>query len=157
MKVLAKIAFILIVTLFLGGCATKGPSFSELAPFINELPSNAGRIYLYRTTIFGAALQPEVKINNEVVGKSIARGFFYVDKEPGNYEIMTSTEVDGKLSLVLEEGQTRYVRFGVSTFGLNLGWFLSLPEYVYPELVSSEVGHEEIQNCKYTGDQPKSN
>ena len=79
-----EIAFILIVTLFLGGCATKGPSFSELAPSINELPSNAGRIYLYRTTIFGAALQPEVKINNEVVGKSIARGFFYVDKEPGN-------------------------------------------------------------------------
>ena len=156
MKVLAKIAFILIVTLFLGGCATKGPSFSELAPSINELPSNAGRIYLYRTTIiFGAALQPEVKINNEVVGKSIARGFFYVDKEPGNYEIMTSTEVDGKLSLVLEEGQTRYVRFGVSTVGVYFG-FLFI-DHLYPELVSSEVGHEEIQNCKYTGDQPKSN
>lgn len=152
MKVLAKIAFILIVTLFLGGCTAKGPSFSELAPSINELPSNAGRIYLYRTTIFGAAYQPEVKINNEVVGKSIARGFFYVDKEPGNYEIMTSYEVDGKLSLVLEEGQTRYVRFGASMIGLNY-----IIIHVHPELVSSEVGHEEIQNCKYTGDQPKSN
>ena len=149
MKVSAKITFVLIITLFLGGCATKGPSFSELAPSINELPSNTGRIYLYRTTVLGAALQPNIKINNEVAGKSIARGFFYVDKEPGNYEIMTSTEVDRKLSLVLEEGQTRYVRFGVS-----MGFFVG---HVYPELVSSKVGRQEFQECKYTEDVVKSN
>ena len=149
MKILAKISFVLIVILFLGGCATKGPSFSELEPSINKLPSNTGRIYLYRTTVLGAALQPKVKINNEVVGKSIARGFFYVDKEPGNYEIMTSTEVDRKLSLVLEEGQTRYVRFGVS-----MGFFVG---HVYPELVSSKEGRQEIQECKYTEGVAKSN
>ena len=143
MKVLEKIVFVMIVSLFLGGCATKGPSFSEMAPSISEVSANTGRIYFYRTTVFGAALQPEVKINNEVVGKATARGFFYADKEPGNYEITTSTEVKRKLSLILEEGQSRFVRFGVS-----MGFFVG---HVYPELVSPEEGKLEIQNCKYTG------
>jgi len=131
------------------GCATKGPSFPEFAPSINELSQNTGRIYFYRTTVFGAALQPKVKMNDEIIGTSIARGFFYVDKKPGNYQIMTTTEVDRKLSFILEDGQTRYVRFGVS-----IGFFLG---HVYPELVSPEVGIEEIQECNYTGDLKTSN
>jgi hypothetical protein len=146
---LSKIFLVLILALFMGGCATKGPSFPELTPTINKLPQNTGRIYFYRTTILGAALRPKVKLNNEVIGKSIARGFFYADKEPGKYEIMTSTEVDRKLSFILEDGQTRYVRFGVS-----MGFFVG---HVYPELVSPEVGNDEIQECKYTGDRAKSN
>lgn len=142
MKTLAKITFLLICLSFIGGCAS-GPTYLEMAPSIKELPQDTGRIYFYRTTAFGAALQPEVKLNNEVVGKATAQGFFYTDKEPGKYEIMTSTEVDRKLSCLLEAGQTRYIRFGVS-----MGFFVG---HVYPELVSKEEGEEEIKECKFTG------
>lgn len=148
MKTLAKITFLLIFVSFMGGCAS-GPTYLEMAPSIRELPQNTGRIYFYRTSTLGAALQPAVTINNEVIGKATAQGFFYADKEPGKYEIMTSTEVDRKLSLILEDGQTRYVRFGVS-----MGFFVG---HVYPELVSSEVGKEEIQKCKFTGEVAKNN
>lgn len=56
---------------------------------------------------------------------------------------MTSTEVDRSLSLTLEAGQTRYVRLGIS-FGFFVG-------HVYPELVDTSVGEEEIKELSYTG------
>ena len=144
MTTLRNLSLVPFLFLLLVGCATKGPTFTELAPSIDPPSDNAGRIYFYRTTILGAALQPEIMINDSGVGKSIAQGFFYIDKEPGKYEIKTTTEVDRTLSLLLEEGETRYVKFNVS-MGFLLG-------HVYPELVSNEEGEKEIKNCKYTGE-----
>ena len=143
MKLKTKLFFLLMVAFLIGGCATTGPKFIELAPSISNLPPDTGRIYLYRTSILGAAIQPQVKLNGEVIGKAVPKGFFYVDREPGNYEIMTSTEVKRKLSLTLDNGQTRYVRLNVS-----MGFFVG---HVYPELVASEEGEKGIQNCRYTG------
>jgi hypothetical protein len=143
MKALLKIIFLLILLSLLGGCAS-GPTYLEMAPSIKDLSQDTGRVYFYRTSTLGAALQPEVTLNNEVLGKATAQGFFYADRKPGKYEIMTSTEVDRKLSLILEPGQTRYVRFGVS-----MGFFVG---HVYPELISEGVGKEEIKSCKFTGE-----
>ncbi len=143
MKVLSKLMLHLTVAFLLVGCATSGPTFSELAPSISNLPPDTGRIFLYRTSIFGAAIQPNVELNGEVIGQAVPLGFFYVDRQPGSYEIMTSTEVDRKLSLTLEKGQTRYVRLNIS-----MGFFVG---HVYPELVEPEVGKEEIQDCRYIG------
>ncbi len=137
--------FLLAATLLAlaSGCAT-GPKFAEVSDRISKRNPDTGRIYLYRTTTLGAALKPQIKLNGKPIGKSVAKGFLYVDAEPGKYEIMTSTEVDRKLSLMLEKGQTRYVKFGVS-----MGFFVG---HVYPELVESEAGMQEIQECSYTGD-----
>jgi hypothetical protein len=88
----------------------------------------------------GAAVQPEVKLNGEVIGKAVPKGFVYLDKAPATYEIMTSTEVDRKLSLTLDKGQVRYVRLDIS-----MGFFVG---HVYPELVDSDVGEKEIQDCR---------
>jgi hypothetical protein len=129
--------------LALVSCAGKGPTYNELAPTISDSLTDSGRIFIYRTAVMGAAVQPEVKLNGEVIGKAIPQGFFYVDKEPGNYEIMTSTEVKRKLSLTLEKGQTRYVRLNIS-----MGFFVG---HVYPELVDAETGTKEINKCRYTG------
>ncbi|MCZ6849603.1 MAG: hypothetical protein O7F75_12250, partial [Alphaproteobacteria bacterium] len=75
----------------------------------------------------------------------MAEGFVYADRPPGNYEIMTSTEVSRKLSFTLKKGQTRYVRLNVS-FGFFVG-------HVYPELVEPQVGRDEIKGTRYTGKQ----
>lgn len=137
-----KRCIILFVAVLLAGCAT-GPKFAEVIPSLSKMPPDSGRIYLYRATALGAAVQPEVKLNGQVIGKSVPRGFFYVDRKPGNYEILTSTEVDRKLSLTLDKEQTRYVRLNIS-----LGFFVG---HVYPELVDTEVGEKEIQECSYIG------
>jgi hypothetical protein len=90
----------------------------------------------------GGALRPEIKLNEEVIGKSVAGGFFFVDKLPGDYKMVTSTEVDRSLSFTLDAGQTRYVRMDVS-----MGFFVG---HVYPELVDSTVGDTEIKTLVYT-------
>ena len=90
-----------------------------------------------------AAVQPDVKLNGEVVGTAVPNGFFYVDRPAGKYDILTTTEVDRKLSLTLDKGQTRYVRLGVS-----IGFFVG---HVYPELVEPSVGAKEIQETQYSG------
>lgn len=143
MKDLLKFIAVIIVSLSFLGCATSGPKYSELLPSIATPPPDTGRIYIYRTTALGAAVQPEVKLNGEVVGKAVPKGFFYVDKKPGSYEILTSTEVDRKLSLLLENAQTRYVRLNIA-----MGFFVG---HVYPELIDSATAEKEIQDCHYTG------
>jgi hypothetical protein len=117
--------------------------FTEMNPSTMPKDQDSGRIFFYRTTVLGAALQPDIRLNGTKVGDSIAQGFFYVDRPPGNYEVVTSTEVDRKVTFVLEEEQTRFVRFSVS-----MGFFVG---HVYGELVDSAEGLEEIKECKYTG------
>jgi hypothetical protein len=138
-----KLLLVVIVSFALFSCATSGPKFSEMQSSFPELTIGKGRIYLYRVVVMGAAVQPKVYINGEEVGKAVPKGFFYVDREPGNYEIATSTEVKRKLSLTLDENQIRYVRLNIS-FGFFVG-------HVFPELVENEVGESEIQNCRYIG------
>jgi len=138
------IKFFVIISLFVmvTGCAS-GPKFAEVKDSFAPLNQQNGRIYFYRTTTLGAAIQPKIKLNGEVVGKSKAKGFMFLDRKPGTYKVMTSTEVDRELSFILEAGQTRYVKFNVS-----MGFFVG---HVYPKLVDPKVGEKEILECSYTG------
>ena len=139
--------FIQIVTLvFLGslcGACASGPSFYEVNPKLVADQPEKGRIFFYRSSAFGAAIQPDVKLNDEVVGEAKPLGFFYVDRSPGEYKVSTTTEVERTLSFTLEKGQTRFIRFSIS-----MGFFAG---HVYGELVEESVGWEEIKECNYTG------
>lgn len=139
---LTKFAFLCLLAPALVGCAS-GPKYSQVRSTLPPLPADNGRIYFYRTAVVGAAVQPAVKLNGEKVGIAKAKGFFFVDSPPGNFEVETSTEVKRLLSLTLEEGQTRYVRLNVS-----MGFFVG---HVYPELVETQVGEKEIVKCSYMG------
>ena len=138
-----KLFIVLFCVLFLSSCATTGPKFSEMGTSISSLPKDMGRIFIYRTTILGTAIQPEVKLNGKPVGKAVPKGFFYIDAPPGSYTIETSTEVKRKLSFILEPGQIRYVRLNVS-----LGFLVG---HVYPQLIPNETGEKEIQSCRFIG------
>lgn len=131
-----------LFALMLSACAS-GVKFTEMNPSTMPIDQDSGRIFFYRTTVLGAALHPDIRLNGTKVGDSVPQGFFYVDRPPGNYEVVTSTEVDRKVTFVLEKGQTRFVKFSVS-----MGFFVG---HVYGELVDSAVGLEEIKECKYTG------
>jgi hypothetical protein len=143
MKVACKLAFVAAIFLLAAGCATSGPKFTEISSTMDALPSDTGRIYIYRSAVVGMAIQPEVRLNGEVVGRAVPMGFFYLDEKPGNYELETTTEVTRKLSLTLEQGQKRYVRLNIS-----LGFLVG---HVYPELVDDDVAQREIKDCRYLG------
>ena len=135
-------AAIACLALSLGACAS-GPRFSEYASVLPDQEPDVGRIYFYRTTVMGAAVQPKVRIDNVPVGRATPKGFFFADRPPGNYEISTRTEAKRALTMSLDAGEEKYVRLEMK-FGLGVG-------HVKPVLVDDEVGFREIQDMKYIG------
>ena len=133
-----------IIALLLAACAS-GPKYKEVQSSIPALAPDQGRIYFYRSgNIFGSGIQPSVVLGGEKVGDATPGGFFFLDRKPGNYEVVLSTEVDRKLTFTLAKGQEQYVRMSV-TLGV-------IVYRVYPELVDAATGKSEIQDLSYTGD-----
>jgi hypothetical protein len=134
-----RLLFLVTILFVLCSCAS-GVPFTELNPSLQPESPGTGRIFFYRPTGLGAAVAPDVHLNNEVVGKALACGFFYVDRPAGDYTVVTATEVKRKASFVLDEDQTRYIRFKVS-----MGFFVG---HVYGELVDEQTALPEIKKCK---------
>lgn len=131
------------IVALLSACAS-GPKMSEVQSSIPALKQDEGRVYFYRSgSMVGAAIQPNIVLNGEVIGVSKPGGFFFVDRAPGAMQVSTSTEVEKKLSFTLNAGEVRYVKTVIG-FGIVAG-------RVYPELVDRAVGEKEIQDASYTG------
>jgi hypothetical protein len=144
MRAMSSMVFV-VTLLFLSGCAS-GPKYSEVAASFPGIKSGEGRIYFYRdANVFGSAIQPDVQLNGEAVGSSIPGGFFFVDRAPGDYEAVLSTEVDRKLTFVLASGEEKYVKMSV-TLGV-------IVYRVFPELVDPDIGRVAIRDLSYTGAQ----
>ena len=132
-----------VLALTLGACAT-GPKYAQVKASLPVVAADKGRVYFYRSgTPFGAAIQPAVMLNGEKVGDSQPGGVFYVDRAPGNYEVVLSTEVERKLTFTLDRDQGKYVRMSV---GLGV-----LIYRVYPELADRETAEAEMQDLSFTG------
>lgn len=128
----------------LAGCAPKGLKHAEMQAAMPALKAQEGRIYFYRkATLGGTAIRPAIQLNGITVGSSIPGGFFFVDREAGNYEAHTSTEVERKLTFTLASGETKYIRtfpsFGVLVGRINF------------ELVNAPEAEAELTPLKYTG------
>jgi hypothetical protein len=126
----------------MGGCAS-GPKFGTVEAGLVTIPSGKARIYFYRATALGGAIQPNVSLNGTVVGKAEPHGIYYVDHDPGNMEVVTGSEVEKKLTFTIIAGEVRYVKLSV---GLGV-----LVYRIIPELVSAEDAKPEIADLAYTG------
>ena len=127
------------------GCAS-GPEYKEISSSIPTLAASNGRIYFFRSDAFaGAMIQPEILLNDQVVGRSTAGGFFYVDEPAGAYTVATATEVKRTVKFTLHTGETKYVRTSISV-GVLVG-------HVTPTLDDPETAPQELEGLKYTGKQ----
>ena len=90
MKKIVILVSLLIAGCSLFGCAT-GAKFTEVQPKMVAESPGMSRIFFYRTSVLGAALQPDVLLNDYKIGNAVAQGFFFVDRPPGNYVVATST------------------------------------------------------------------
>lgn len=143
MKNLSRRLVVASLAVLLAACAS-GPKLTEIQSSIPALKANEGRIYFYRSNSFvGGGVQPGIIVNGAEVGKSVPGGFFFVDLPPGAVEVSTKTEVEKKLSLTLDAGQTRYVRTVIG-IGLFVG-------RVYPELVDNAEGAKAMAEASYIG------
>lgn len=142
MKGIVRNSGVLISILFIVGCAS-GPSYKEISASIQPVPVGKGRIFCYRNSALGAAIQPAIRLNGEVIGKAVPDGFFYVDRPAGTYEISASTEAKRNLTINLEANEQKYVRLEIK-MGLFVG-------HIKPVLVDTSEGQSEIKKTKYIG------
>jgi hypothetical protein len=140
---IVKTAAVAVGALILVACAS-GPTYKDMASTIPALKSDQGRVYFYReSSMVGSAIQPDIHLNGDTVGTSQPGGFFYVDRPPGNYEAVCSTEVDRKATFTLAKGEERYIKTSVS-MGFAVG-------HVTPELVDNSTGQAALPDLHYTG------
>lgn len=128
------------------GCSATGPRFSEMSESLPSLEENAGRIYFYRDSILGAAVQPEVTVNGQVVGKSQPRSFFFIDRPAGTYRASARTEAEGSIDIVLLARQTAYIEMSI-----NMGFLVGRPAF---ERVAESEGRKALPSLAYGGPMP---
>jgi hypothetical protein len=138
-----KIFALALAALLASGCAS-GPQFSTVSRSLPPVSEGKARIFFYRSTgLIGAAIQPDIKLNGLVVGTSVPLGVFYVDRNPGNIVVTTTTEVEKRLTFTVAAGETRYVRCSV---GLGV-----LTYRILPELVGESEAKREMADLSYIG------
>jgi hypothetical protein len=128
------------MVLLLSGCAT-GAKYAEVKSTIPSLAPSEGRIYFYRPSALGAAVQPDIKLNGQKVGTAKPHGFYFVDRAPGNYEVSAATETEKKLTFTLAAGQERFVRLKIQ-IGLLVG-------RIVPELVDRTEAEGELKDLSF--------
>jgi hypothetical protein len=143
MKITRSLLAFAAITFLATGCAT-GMKHSEVAAKMPGLKDGEGRVYFYRSSsMFGAAVQPDIKMNGEAVGTSQPGGFFFIDRPAGTYQVSAATEVERSLSLSLAPKEVKYVRSSPA-FGVLVG-------RVQFELVEPTQAEKELTDLAYTG------
>lgn len=135
-----------VLSACLFGCSATGPRFSELSQSLPSLGENEGRIYFYRDSIVGMAVQPEVSVNGQVVGKSQPNSFFFIDRPAGTYRATAQTEAEGSIDIVLRPKQTAYVRMSI-----GIGFLVGRPAFAR---VGETEGRSALPPLAYGGTEP---
>jgi len=132
-----------LVLIAVAGCAS-GPTYDEHASTMAPIPSDKGRLYVYRLTSEVNELRPTVRINGEPTDRAIPLRFFYLDLPAGKYEISISKKTDQILTVNLETGGETFVRLDL----LNASFFWPF----IPVLVDPDKAREELRKTEYSGD-----
>ena len=128
------------------GCSATGPRYSEMAESLPSLGENAGRIYFYRNTLAGMAVQPEVTVNGQVVGTSQPNSFFFIVRPAGTYRARARSDAENSIDIVLLARQTAYVEMSI-----GLGFVVGRPAF---ERVAESEGRKALPSLAYGGTMP---
>jgi len=135
-----------VAAVVLTGCAATGPRFSEVQASFPTIKPGHGRLMVYRTGGLGQAVQPDVRLNGEVVGKMEPEGFFFVDRPVGRYTVSARTEIESSVDVDLVDGGTVYVETLIT-----LGLFVGQPRL---SLQSETTARPKLAALAYTGSIP---
>lgn len=136
----------IVAAIFLTGCAATGPRYDEVEANFPTLLSGYARLVVYRSGGLGMAVQPEIKLNGEVIGKSQPKGFFFVDRTAGKYTVSARTEIEATADVELEDGRTTYLQTGVT-----MGLFVGHPTF---GLQNESTALQHLPGLAYTGPIP---
>ena len=110
----------------------------ESAKAFPPLDPGKGRVFIYRTSVYGATYTPDVLLNGEWVGKPDQRGVFFRDVPPGSYAVTTSM-TSRVANFAIGAGEKKYVRLTSGFFDGRM-----LPELVDPAKGEAETSGLEV-------------
>lgn len=134
-KRLSGILLFFVAALLLAGCAS-GPAYIK----VDKIPEGMGLVYIYRPTVLGYAVRPDVLANGVAITKLIANGYYPYFSKPGEVEFSAKTETRSAVTLYIEAGHTYYIK-GIITMGA----FIGRPNLT---VVLPEIAEKEIVDCK---------
>lgn len=140
------VGLLLALCALLTGCSATGPKFTEVEASFPNLKADTGRIYFYRTAGLGMAVQPDIRLNGDIVGQSQPNSFFFVDRPAGQYVASARTEAESTLDIHLRAGKSVYVQTSI-TMGLMVGR-VSFSEQ------SESVARDHLPGLAYNGPVP---
>ncbi|KPK28689.1 MAG: hypothetical protein AMJ66_10585 [Betaproteobacteria bacterium SG8_40] len=140
MKMALRIACLALFLASVFGCAS-GPEFAEVRSAIPEIEAGKGRIYLYRPQR-SFLYVGSVRINGEEIRVPEAGGLLFVDREPGDYEIVVDSITTEKAKIWLGPGEERYVRITVTTEGHFL-------YTIYPKVEDKSTATQEMLDLNF--------
>lgn len=138
-----KLILILFSILLITGCSSiPMASIEEDTKTKNFNPPSKGMsgIYIYRNSFIGQALKKELKINDEKIGRSANKVYFYKEVTPGEHELSTKSEFGyKKINFTAVSGEKyffrQYIKMGVFSGSSDI------------KAVSEEKGKKAIQKC----------
>ena len=135
-------AAVIAAACLVSGCAPvhrTTTSVSDQAKTFATMPDKAV-VYVYRNTMFGAAVSMAVAVDGVEVGATGAYSFFKLAVPPGHHTIVSNAENDSTLSIDVQAGQNYYiwqdVKFGILVARTGL------------HVVTAEEGQAEIRKLK---------
>jgi hypothetical protein len=140
MTIMRRLVPLVLLALLLPACAS-GPKYTEVMSTLPSPTPTQGRIYFYRPSALGAAVQPDIKLNGQKIGTAKPHGFYFVDRDPGDCVVSAATETEKRLTFTLEPRQERYVRLKIQ-IGVLVG-------RIVPELVDKAEAEEELKGLSF--------
>jgi hypothetical protein len=131
-----------LFVVFICGCAT-GPEYKEIEPDIEAIEAGKGRVYVYRPQM-SFLYVGAITLNGEEVRVPAAGGFVYVDKEPGEYEVIVDAATDESAMFELRSGEEVFIRVTVDAGGLFL-------YTISPQFTDRDTAIEEMRELHYRG------
>lgn len=106
----------LAAAIVLGGCATSGPTGSEVLNLRGK-PGTA-RLAIYRTSPLGLLIQPDYLVDGQKAGTAQPGGFVMCDLSPGRHSVSVAnipialplTNEPDSMKVTLRSGTTTYLR-----------------------------------------------
>ncbi|QDO96612.1 DUF2846 domain-containing protein [Ferrovibrio terrae] len=129
------LALALTAMLLLAGCAARGPTLAEKPEALPPLAEGKARLFVFRDVQRGGlnvdVLRPEILINDQPLGTSVAGGLHVRDVPPGAHtlklappNLFSGYTVDNGVTVDLKAGDVEYVkvmatRFSMQCFGVG--------------------------------------
>ena len=131
-----------LLVAFVCGCAT-GPEYKEIQSDIAAVEAGKGRVYVYRPQM-SFLYVGSITLNGEEVRVPSAGGFVYVDKEPGEYEVVVDAATNESANFSLDAGEEIFIRITVDAGGLFL-------YTITPQFTDRDTAIQEMQELNYPG------